>query len=252
MGGELDIVKSMLEVCPTLNISQSLQLACYHGHMETMKFLLSLPGIHLTGEGWNSETALASLCKNGHYEALDFFLCHPRTTSEIFIEEISEEPNSPNHRKIFLHLRASRFPLHISHFPGEGSLDPFNDDIPHDPFNIFNDTEEIELVDFKTCDPDLRDAIIREKLLARRELQKDGEIFALSVLLFDGYLQLKEINTETELEEERNTHRFFKILERLPMELQMLLCKKVYLQTDDIYLPSEVEHHLKKVVFKFF
>jgi len=79
---------------------------------------------------------------------------------------------------------------------------------------------------------------IRTRLEVRRDLGKIRELaaecFALVVFICDGLLQVPESQLESTPTSERAT-RFFRILQRLPLELQVLICNRsVGSKEDDI------------------
>jgi len=71
------------------------------------------------------------------------------------------------------------------------------------------------------------------------------DIFALLLLLSDGYLRLKARGEGTR---ERNAIAFFAAAKRLPQELQMVLIKRVYFSPGIFYLSHQTEKSLKKVL----
>jgi len=72
------------------------------------------------------------------------------------------------------------------------------------------------------------------------------DIFALILLLSDGYLRLKE--TLLQDKKESNSRRFLEIAMKLPLELQMILSRRVYLSPGIFILASQTEDALKKVL----
>ena len=76
-----------------------------------------------------------------------------------------------------------------------------------------------------------------------------AELFALTVFLCDDLLQVKPalINAAPELD--TATARFFAIIRRLPMELQMVLCRRVIGSTNDNILSQDSEAAFKSLAW---
>lgn len=55
-----------------------------------------------------------------------------------------------------------------------------------------------------------------------------AEVFALAVLHCDDYLALKSAEQTGNNENHQIAARFFQVASRLPMELQMVLCNRLY------------------------
>jgi len=248
LAGHLEIVKMFIEDNPNLDISDSLKLACFPGHIEIIKFLLALPGTNTIVKGHTLNSPNSLLYKTGNYEAFDLFLCHPRVTFEDFNDVVREEMFPAKQQKMFTVLRASRFPLLLSK---SEELQAVTIQLgPHTTgsFVEYQDVEVMNLINLNTCDEETKSKLLEDKLQARKELNKDAEIFAFTILLADGYL---EFDVESEKTKDQNL-RFFKILLALPLDLKMMSCKRVYLQKTDVYLPSEVNRNLNNVIYKFF
>ena len=67
-----------------------------------------------------------------------------------------------------------------------------------------------------------------------------GRLFALVVLLSDGFLAMKNARLRSP------KVRFFKMANRLPMELQMVLCNRVYCSAREIVRTALSEPAFKK------
>lgn len=79
-----------------------------------------------------------------------------------------------------------------------------------------------------------------------------GELFSLVIYFSDGYLQLdegeeKEEEEEMKSNEERaKAQRFFKLAALLPMDLQMVLCNRVFHLSSFIIRRNHSEKGFKK------
>jgi len=71
------------------------------------------------------------------------------------------------------------------------------------------------------------------------------DIYALVVLHCDGYLSIKgDISGEKYL----RCVRFLKITKRLPQELQMMICRRIFLSRLSLILSSQIETSLERVL----
>ena len=95
------------------------------------------------------------------------------------------------------------------------------------------------------------DQNITPQLHIRRKFERDVDIFAQVVLLSDNYLMLKK-DVFPENHPSQRAHRFFRIMIGLPLELQMMICKRIYFSMGTvIYKGAKVEPQLKNVLFFF-
>jgi len=74
------------------------------------------------------------------------------------------------------------------------------------------------------------------------------DIFALTVLLSDGYLRLKN---QPSNQKEMLAKRFFEFNLQLPMELQMTLVRRVYLSKKLFFLSNQTERSLLKILSSY-
>jgi len=75
------------------------------------------------------------------------------------------------------------------------------------------------------------------------------DIFALVLLYSDGYLQLIG---EIEKEREKKAQRFFKMTQYLPLEIKMLLVRRIYLRTKSLILSHQTNAALNRIVPSFY
>jgi len=97
------------------------------------------------------------------------------------------------------------------------------------------------LCDFQTHPRETRVRLRRELALPSEEV---AEAFACAVLLSDGYLQRRSLSAVEH-------SRFWGIITRLPMELQMLLCHRLYESSGQTVLARNVEAGLRNVLADF-
>ena len=98
----------------------------------------------------------------------------------------------------------------------------------------------------------LEDPVGTKKAL-RQELRLDvrqaADLFAVVVLVTDGYLRLKSEKNEKQTEEAAAV-RFLSLAMRLPMELQMVLCHRVCGVAKNNIAVVETEQALRDIVWK--
>ena len=71
-----------------------------------------------------------------------------------------------------------------------------------------------------------------------------SDCFALAVLVCDEYLDA-DMSQETD----GSAHHFFWIVSQLPMDLQMVMCNRLYGLHRDVVTPSMVETSLRRVLW---
>jgi len=74
-----------------------------------------------------------------------------------------------------------------------------------------------------------------------------GEVFAQMVFLSDDFLVIVARQHENEVKEVRQTRRFWSLAMKLPMELQMLLCNRVFESGRDLVLTKHSEPAFRKL-----
>jgi len=82
----------------------------------------------------------------------------------------------------------------------------------------------------------------------RRDFKQDAEIFSMVLLLCDHQLQLTDGKPRNDSD---SAFRFFNILKDLPLELQMLICKRVYLSKENFYDSIEIQKKMESLMKKF-
>jgi len=73
-----------------------------------------------------------------------------------------------------------------------------------------------------------------------------AELFALVIFVCDGLMQTRKTD-ETQNQQLYSFIRFFKITEQLPIELQMLLCHRVFGSTASIIASSRSESAFRRL-----
>jgi len=71
------------------------------------------------------------------------------------------------------------------------------------------------------------------------------DIFALSLLYCDGYLAFKEM---TDVRKHQGTKRFFHILGKLPLDIKMILIRRIFFSPKIFFLSNQTEDALKRIL----
>ena len=121
---------------------------------------------------------------------------------------------------------------------------------------MYNHTEVVSLLERFIANPTQTRHELRVKLGVLDELA--AEVFALTVFLCDGLLQLKPARARRTCPTSAvataaaaATTRFFLIVEKLPMELQMILCHRVVGSVKDSILSKDSEVAFKSLAKNF-
>lgn len=233
--GDLPRVKKLLDLHPDLDLNRPsptftpLHNACWLGHTTIAAFLLKQPGIQVNSLTPNGFTPFFYACTSGKVDIVRILLRDPR----VDVNMTGDDGKTPlwrachsGHEQVVHWMIASG-----REFDWEKPAVDW-DGIQSSPSAVarMKGFPEIsQRINAFLTSP----ALVRFE--ARVELQVPGELaastFALVVLLCDEHLQLAKIGP-------RRTHRFFRIMASLPMELQMMVCHRVYESAEE-YVPRE-------------
>jgi len=247
-----------------------LSIASQEGHYEVVLRLLrdprvdpSKPDSHgrtplrmacLEGHSRSTEgvSPLYTVCEKAHIEALVLMLADPRV-----------DPNKPKanqtsplwfatqqgHLEVVRHLLASGKEVNtklVSTFNSRTAAeqgramaiahqDPDDSDEAYDQSKI-NGPRCADLIDEYDKDPEATRVRLR-RLPGLREYYV-GYIFSLVVFFSDGFLTLKPPADD---EFSQKVGRFFNLASRLPMDLQMVLCSRMFGSPRDVILSKDSE-----------
>ena len=230
-------------------MEQTLSKAAFNGKEEaTREILREYKGIDVNWKDNHGRTALHYACDEGHDKIVTLLLAHP----DIDVNQKDPFRRSPfllacwNKKNACVQLLLKDVRVKINE-PDEGDHTPlwsiaWSGYIELIKFliasgreidlgqagNRKNDaigvaeksgrTEVISLLKKFRCNPG------ETRREVRRELgwlgEEEAKIFALVIFLCDGLLEIKGKNTS-------EAARFFRVIERLPMELQIVLCCRV-------------------------
>jgi len=222
-------------------------IACQEGHKEVVSLLLADPRIDPSEPQNDGATPFSKAFEKGHKEVVSLLLADPRI-----------DPNKPmnnqstplwfasqnGHLVVVQHLLASGREIDTelrSTFKNRTAAEQGRRVVSRGP----KDTEE----DFqrkKNSGPlcaDLIDEYGRDAVAVRNRLRRQpglreyfiGHLFALVIFHSDSFAVMND-NTASSL-----TRRFFKISSQLPLEIQMVLCNRVFGSPKDIVLSKYSE-----------
>jgi len=222
-------------------------IACECGHKEVVSLLLADPRIGLNQPNDNEATPFFMACQNGHTEVVSLLLADPRV-----------DPNKPDdqqdtplwfashngHLMAVQHLLASGREIDTkrrSTFNNNTAAEQGRE-IATEPREEDETDEEIQRR--KTNGPlcaDLIDEYERDPVPVRYRLRRQpglreyfiGHLFALVVFHSDSFAVINERTAHS------YTRRFFRITSRLPLDLQMVLCNRIFGSPKDIILSRQ-------------
>lgn len=105
----------------------------------------------------------------------------------------------------------------------------------------YGNDEIVSLLDTFEHDPINTAKILRKKVGYYN--QDPVEVFVLVVMICDEHFTIKE-------SENRAAAQFFRLAVRLPMELQKILCNRVYGETSDVILAKKVRDTMHTVMMR--
>jgi len=234
---------------PNKNGATSLFLACQEGHPEVVSLLLADPRIDPNMAMNNGTTPFSVACQEGHPEVVSLLLADSRL-----------DPNKPDngqstplwqasqygHLVIVQHLLASEREIDTrtrSSFNnttaaeqgrGMGTRRKENDET-EEVFRRSLDCGPLcaDLIDEYERDP----TAVKNRLRCRPGLREFfiGHLFALVVFHSDNFVVTNEKTAGS------FTKRFFKIVSQLPLDIQMVLCNRIFESPKDIILSRDSE-----------
>jgi ankyrin repeat protein len=228
--GHTEIVKILLadqKIAPNKQASfgnTALHWACIDGDAEIVKILLGDKRIEVNLKNENGRIALHSACYEGRTEVIKILLADERIDANqkdnygatAFYLALHNEYR--NIIQLFLQKLLIENPALAkeSHLQIATTLSHHFFE-PHPCIDFFNEEDQVFIGIHGENKILLSDMIEKEqkKLLA-------AQIFYFAVFLSDDYFTLNNLS-----QEKNHYLRFFKIMKRLPQELQMLLCNRL-------------------------
>ena len=247
-GGHHAALPSVLQSHPEINVNSTnhndftaLHWACCCGHVEVVKLLLAHSGINVNPQTNTGATPFYYGCSNGDVTVVQLLLKDPRLDVTL-ADNCDCSPFAlaaqEGQYAVIEWLMASGRDLGDLNLKGE-----FYQHERHTALEIAREernTEVVLLLERFMRDPALTRHELRVRLGMLDELA--AEIFALTVFLCDGLLQLKPASHPTAF---AAAVRFFSMVSKLPLELQMVLCHRAVGSMKQNILHQDSEAALK-------
>jgi len=250
--GRADKVFSLLRENPEIDVNwantsskwTALHVTSRSGHAEVVKLLLAHPGINVNVQDSNRFTPLVFGCVYGRVSVVKLLLKDPRV--DVVVSDMMGCPPlwwaaAEGHLEVIEWFLASGRDFDVN----QAGRD-WKNGVRSTPIQVATQKEledGVTLLKRFTANPamtrhELRVRLVPEELAA--------ELFALTVFLCDDLLCLK---TPTKVTTATATaaSRFFDVVKRLPMELQMVLCRRVFRSAKDSVLSKDSEVAFKSL-----
>jgi len=259
-------------------------LACEKGRKEIVSLLLADPRIDPDKAEKGGKTPFFAACQKGHQAVVSLLLADPRVdpnkgTNEgatplwmscyhlsvvlLLLADPRVDPNKPTdhqasplwiasfigHLVVVQHLLASDRDINTTMVSTDTNLSAAKQGrfMPMVPRGDNESEEEYQqtVINGPLCG-DLIDEYAGDPVAVRHRLRRQpgvrehfvGHLFALVVFHSDDFVVINERASSF-------TRRFFKITSRLPLDLQMLLCNRVFGSPKDIILSKHSEPYFK-------
>lgn len=222
------------------HMTTPLQAACIHNHPTIVALLLSHPDTNVNRQVNHGPTPLIEACIRGHVEVVKVLLRDPRVdvnlTYDSNIGPLEASFDSWN-LEIVKRLLASDRRVSL----GNGG-DLFAMDVIA-MARQYGNHDAVALLERYKVNPDGVRAELKRELGMREE--RAADFFAEAVFLCDGLLRVREDAAA------RRGARFLSILERIPIELQMLVASRAAGGARDVVLTRDSEPAFRRLA-RFF
>jgi hypothetical protein len=248
--------------------------SCFLGHVAHVEFLLKHPRVDVNTVQAQGTTPFFLACQEGHAEIVSMLLADPR----IDINLPSVDQSTPlwfasqnGHLDVVQRILGCGRDVDTERKTVAGNAGWNNttaaewaavvwkrrEPSPTESLTMFNRRQKncpaiAELITSFRANPDKVRQLqqlrgVREPLI--------GEVFAMVILLSDHFVTFKEKKEDSQEEEKEekdhnnyeNTRRFLEIASRFPMDLQMVLCNRLFSSPKDIILSKFSEPGFKKL-----
>jgi len=214
-------------------------IACQNGHKEVVSMLLTDPRIDHNMPNSNGATPFLIACENGHKEVVSLLLADPRIDPNMPINDQATPlwfASNNGHLAVVQHLLASGKEIDTkmrSAFNNKTAAEQGRAMGTADMDDMDEDETKEDYERRKTNGPlcaDLIDEYERDPVAVRHRLRRQpglreyfiGHLFALVVFHSDSFVVINESLAHPD------TMRFFRICARLPLEIQMIICNRVF------------------------
>jgi len=241
-------LKEKLERYPNLNVNKgALHDACGDGHVEVVEFLLAHPKINVNKK-FSDEGIPPLLCGCWHegVGVVKVLLDDPRVDVNLS-DDSGNTPLLEGLRSlgvIKLMIASGRDFDWKNERRGEGEEEEEEREADEDycirEAGRLGNPEVILLLErFKT-----NPSLVRSELVVELGLGREyaARLFAWVRFLCDGLLRIKPSSSMTDTSE---IARFFSIAQQLPVKLQMILCHRAQLSSEDLISPAMIQKGLK-------
>jgi len=227
-------------------------IACWNGHEEVVSLLLADPRVD-PNEAENTGAApFCIACQNGHKEVVSLLLADLRIDPNMPINDQSTPlwyASQNGHLVVVQHMLATGKEIDTklrSAFNNKTAAEQSREMGTTDMDDMDDDETEEDLERRKTNGPlcaDLIDEYERDPVAVRHRLRRQpglreyfiGHLFALVVFHSDSFVVINESLAHLD------TMRFFRIASQLPLDLQMVLCNRIFGSSGDIILSRDSE-----------
>jgi len=231
--GHVAVVASLLSDNPEINVNwadtrkwTALYIACRNKHVEVVKLLLAHPHINVNVKTHYGQTPFSWACRDGSVSVARLLLQDARV--DITLTDQETGGHSPlwlaawsGKHRVIKWLIASGRDLGDMSLKGKfKNHDVWRDYTALEIARKLKREKVVSLLGRFMVNPTRIRHAVRVKLGVLDALA--AEVFALVVFLCDGLVQLKQAHHPATTDDV--AARFFAIIKRLPMELQMILC----------------------------
>jgi len=218
---------------PVDKFSTALYVACSKGFDEIVFLLLKHPKID-PNKGNIYLSPLYTACERNHVNVVKQLVLHPRINLDYYCRNDTSKMVRPIVAAIYNNnVQVVKLLLAFA-----------NDRMKMDDLDSWSKThtEISQVFEAFTNDRNLFIKNVRREI-GYYEKGYSNETFALVVLVSDGILKIK--NHDHDINEEK---RFFQIMNRLSIELQMIVCSQIEKKTFKVILSKDLEPSLRKVI----
>jgi len=245
MTGNVEEVEEILRNNPNLDVnwsdenenrSTALDIACDRGHDSIVSILLTHPGIDVNLKENGGWTPFNSACINGSTSCVRLLLKDCR----VMVNEPTYDGSTPlygacfmGHHDIIRWWITSEREMDLGE-PGQWQSDTIG------VAKKYGKTEVVALLERFKENPERTRYQVRLELGLADEVA--AEIFAMVVFVSDGLLQVTQRNQSTTA-----AAKFFSIVSRLPLELQIMLCYRLVGSSKEIIHGKDSEMAFKEL-----